>query len=271
MATIEANGVRLSHVADGAGPPLVLVHGSWGSRAEWAPMVPALAARLGVVAYDRRGHGASTCPLGQGSVRQDADDLLALIEALDLAPAWVAGNSFGGSIALRAAAAGPELVRGVTVHEPPLFGLLAEEPEFAPALAETGARIGAVARLIEAGDHAAAAERFVDTVAFGPGSWDRLPEEARALMAAAAPTFLDETRDPEQLLLDEAALARFPGPVLLTQGSDSPPAFRAVIRRLAGTIPRSRIHTVQGAGHIPHVTHPEPYAAALLAFVESAA
>jgi pimeloyl-ACP methyl ester carboxylesterase len=272
VPTADVNGARLNYVAEGAdGPPLVLVHGSWGSHAEWRLVLPLLSDRFRVVAYDRRGHGASTCPPGQGSVHEDAADLAALIEALGLGPAWVAGNSFGGSIALRATALRPDLVRGVTVHEPPLFALLAGDPEFAAALEAVGIRIRAVVETIAAGDHAAAAETFVETVALGPGSWAQMPPELRAAMVAAAPTFLDEARDPEQLKLDPAPLAAFAGPILLTEGSASPPIFPAVIARLAAALPRAAVARFDGAGHVPHASHPEGYATMLARFAGQAA
>ena len=55
-------------------------------------------------------------------------DLAALIEHFGLAPAWVIGNSFGGSITLRLAGERSDLLRGVMVHEPPLFSLVADDP-----------------------------------------------------------------------------------------------------------------------------------------------
>ena len=153
------------------------MHGSWGSHRNWDPVVPALARRHEVIAYDRRGHSASERPPGQGSVAEDTADLAALIEHLDLAPAWVAGNSFGATIALHLAAARPDLLRGVIAHEPPLFALLADDPATAPLLAESRRRIAAVADRIAAGDHAGAAEQFIETVALGPGAWTALPPE----------------------------------------------------------------------------------------------
>ncbi|MFB9727932.1 alpha/beta fold hydrolase [Haloechinothrix salitolerans] len=87
LAFSVVNGVRLAHVdTGGTGDPLVLVHGSWGSHHNWDAVVPELAHRFRVVAYDRRGHSDSDCPLGQGSFADDVADLAALIETLDLAP-----------------------------------------------------------------------------------------------------------------------------------------------------------------------------------------
>jgi pimeloyl-ACP methyl ester carboxylesterase len=266
MATATVNGVRLFYEATGSGPPLVLVHGSWGSHRNWAPVVPALARRHRVVAYDRRGHSDSERPETQGSAAEDAADLAALVEHLGLAPAFIAGNSFGATIALHLAAARPGLLQGVIAHEPPLFALLADDPAMAPLLAETRRRIAAVADRIAAGDHPGAAEQFIETVALGPGAWAGLPPEMRAVLVANAPTFLDETRDPDGLAIDLAALAAAAPPALLTTGGRSPPVFAPVVARLAAALPRARTHRFPDAGHIPHATHPEAWTEAALAF-----
>src|SRR5918994_3100448 len=99
MPSARANGVELHYELRGSGVPLVLVHGSWGDHHNWDPVVSALAESFRVVAYDRRGHSASERPPEQGSVLEDADDLVGLIDELGLAPAHVAGNSFGAVIA----------------------------------------------------------------------------------------------------------------------------------------------------------------------------
>src|SRR5262245_10160310 len=122
MAIAEVNGVTLSYEQLGDdGPPLVLVHGSWSDRGSWNAVVSAFARRFRVVVFDRRGHGKSE--RSAGSIEDDADDLAALIEHLDLAPAHVAGISFGGSISLKLAARRPEVFRSLAAQEPPLFGV----------------------------------------------------------------------------------------------------------------------------------------------------
>lgn len=262
------NGVRLFYELTGNGTvPLVLVHGSWGSHHDWDLVVPRLADAFRVLTYDRRGHSHSERPTGQGSMREDVADLAALIEHLGLVPAWVVGNSFGASIALRLAGTHPKLLRGLIGHEPPLFSLLADDPAFAPLLEEVRQRMGAVVERITAGDHAGAAEQFVETVALGPGTWAQVPPEARQTLIENAPTFLDEARDPEQLGFDLAWLRRFSKPVLLTLGDESPPPFAPVVAKLAGAIPRAEVVTLPGAGHIPHATHPKPYVETMMSFM----
>jgi len=272
MPTSQVNGVRIYwEIAGDAGDPLVLVHGSWGDHQNWASVVPALSRSFRVLTYDRRGHSRSERPAGQGSVRDDVTDLAALLEALRLAPAHVAGNSFGAAIALRLAAARPELLRCLIVHEPPLFGLLKGEADAGPALAAAQARISAVVSLLAAGDWTGGARQFVETIAFGPGAWPELPEAVRETFVANAPTWLDEMHDPEALELDLGGLRAFLRPALLSTGDQSPPFFPLVIRRIASALPRAALRTYAGAGHVPHVSHPEEYVRVLTEFVKGRA
>jgi pimeloyl-ACP methyl ester carboxylesterase len=269
MAFVKANGVRLFYEQKGAGTPLVLVHGSWVSHASWNAVVPTLSTSFRVLTYDRRGHSESERLRAQGSVHEDVADLGALIEEIGLAPAWVAGNSFGASIALRFAAKRPDLLRGVMAHEPPLFALLADEKERAPLLAETGRRIAAVVELIRAGDSAGAAEQFAETVAVGPGSWAQFTRELQQTWITNAPTFLDETGDPEALAFDLAWLKGLSLPCLLSCGDQSPPTFAPVIAKLAKAAPKAQVVTLRGAGHIPHATHTEAYVEMVTSFIRS--
>jgi pimeloyl-ACP methyl ester carboxylesterase len=268
MATAHVNGVRLFYELSSSGTvPLALVHGSWDSHDDWSLIVPPLAASFRVLTYDRRGHSKSERPLGRGSVREDVADLAALIEHLGLAPAWVAGNSFGASIALRLAGERPDLLRGLIGHEPPLFALLGEDPVLAPLLEDVARQIGVVTQRIASGDHAGAAEQFVEAVALGPGAWAELPPEIQQTHVENAPTFLDEVNDPEQLRFDLDWIRGFSRPALLTLGDHSPPFFAPVVTKLAEAMPRVEVLTFPGAGHVPHSTHASAYVEALIAFM----
>ena len=206
MSEAEVNGVRLYYELHGGGEPLALVHGSWGDATVWQSVVPGLAEAFHVLVYDRRGHSRSEPPNTPGSVDEDGDDLAALLEALDLAPAHVAANSWGGNIALRLAARRPDIFRSLSCHEPPLWSLLEGDAE-SQAMLQQGARsLEEVGKRIAEGDHEGATRQFVEEVAFGPGAWENeLPPEARAVFVQNAPTFLDELRDPNQLNIDRDA------------------------------------------------------------------
>src|SRR5206468_3735434 len=152
-------------------------------------------------------------------------------------PAHVIGNSAGAIISLRLTADRPELLRSLIVHEPPLVGVIADDPAMAPILAAFEERAGGVLERLRAGDMAGGAQRFVDYVAFGPGAWDQLPPQAQETFVANAPTWLDEMNDADFLTLDLATLNTFDRPTLLTNGDASPPMFSPIADRVADAIP----------------------------------
>lgn len=69
-------------------------------------------------------------------------------------------------------------------------------------LKEVTQRVDDVVDQIASGDHAGAAEQFVETVALGPGTWALLPQEIQQTLIENAVTFLDESHDLEQLRFD---------------------------------------------------------------------
>ncbi|MFI8825191.1 alpha/beta fold hydrolase [Streptomyces sp. NPDC053431] len=266
MARVEVDGVGLFCEAGGDGDPLVLVHGSWGDHHDWDQVVHGLALRHRVLVYDRRGHSESDRQEGQGSRREDEEDLAALLETLGFAPAYVVGNSFGASITLGLAARRPDLFRGIAVHEPPLIDLVAGVPALREQVAATEERLARVVGLLREGDALAGARTFVEEVAFGPGAWEAFPQELRDTFVTNAPTFLDEQGDPAWATLDLAALRDCDVPALLTRGTESPAWFAAVADRVAGALPGVRTHVFEGAGHIPHATHPAEFTATVTSF-----
>jgi pimeloyl-ACP methyl ester carboxylesterase len=270
MPTTVLDGVSIHWQLVGeTGEPLVLVHGSWGDHVSWGPLAALLARSFRVLTYDRRGHGSSERPAAQGSVDEDVDDLAALIAHHGLAPAHILGNSFGGVIVLRLAAARPELFRTMLVHEPPAFDVV-EDPAARPAVEAAKTRTRAVVDLLASGQMEAGARLFVDSVAFGPGMWDLCPTEMRETFVFNAPTFLDEERDPESRTVDLAALSVFPHPTLLSEGDQSPPFFPVILDSLVRAMPAARRRTLAGVGHVPQVTHPEVYASAVETFIRDA-
>lgn len=258
------NGVELYIESTGdTGPPVVLVHGSWGDHHNWDGAVPLLARTCRVTTYDRRGHSASQRLAEQGSIRDDVDDLAALIEQQGLQPVHVVGNSFGAIVLLNLMINRPDLIASATVHEPPLVGLL----EGNPALTAIRQRIGAVMETLSAGHTEAGARQFVETIAFGPGTWEQLPPQLRETFVFNASTWLDETKEPSALTIDLDRLSSYRGPILMSQGDQSPPFFSAILERLAGALPRAERHLFRGAGHVPHLTQPDDYAFVVGSFI----
>jgi pimeloyl-ACP methyl ester carboxylesterase len=122
-------------------------------------------------------------------------------------------------------------------------------------------RISAARVLLEDGKDADAAERFVETVAFGPGKWKQLPPDRQTTMVENAPSLLDELRDPDGLSVDLDGLSGYAQPTQLTLGDQSPPLFGPVLDRLQTVLPHAERYTYAGAGHLPHITHASEFAA----------
>ena len=264
MAVARVNGVQLHYQRSGEGEPLVLVHGSWVDSRVWDAVAPQLARTFEVVVYDRRGHSLSSCPPGQGSVRDDVADLAGLIDFLALGPAHVAGASLGGSLTLRLVAAYPELMRSATVHEPPLFDLLSTED--LPELAALRARLATVAARLESGDLEGASRLYFDQVAETPGGWDGLDRGRRRALLSNALTYLDQCRDPDAMGIEIEDLTAFGGPALITHGDRRPPLFRSIVELVVAAIPGAKSEAIPGAAHDPQVTHPASYARVIESF-----
>lgn len=138
MASIDVNDTSLAYdeVGDPNGIPLLLSHSLFFTRRMFDPLIAQLGGGYRVVAYDHRGQGDSAAaPVEQLDMDTLTDDAAALVEALDLGPCHVVGNSMGGFIALRLAARRPDLVRSAVA-----VGSSAEEEHslaaFAPLVAQ---------------------------------------------------------------------------------------------------------------------------------------
>ena len=107
-------GARISYLSGGEGPPIVLLHGLGGAAANWRLIAPALAKERRVVVPELPGHGRSA-PLEAASLDPFAEAMLAVADAEAALPAPWVGHSFGGVVALRAAALRPHAVTGLVL------------------------------------------------------------------------------------------------------------------------------------------------------------
>jgi pimeloyl-ACP methyl ester carboxylesterase len=227
MTTVEGAGVPLHVVERGAGPPLLLVHGIASDAAALAPVADALAAHARVIAYDRRGYGASGAPEPyQGTtVHEQAEDAAALLRALDAHPAVVCGDGFGALVALDLLTRHGALVRAAVLGEPPLFMLV---PETTEALAAQRARIEEAVR---AGGPAA-----------GVAAWlaGRVDGPALARARAAHRAFFADYAGLASWPASRRALRALAAPAVVLTGPSSPPPLVAAADALAALLPDVR-------------------------------
>jgi pimeloyl-ACP methyl ester carboxylesterase len=128
LRSFASRGYRLSYREYGAGARVVvLTHGLLMDHRMYTRLAPTLA-RAGhrVIAVDMLGHGASQQPhdMTAYSMQQYGRDVLALLDHLDVAEAVIGGTSLGANVALEAAVAAPDRVRGLVLEMPVLENAL---------------------------------------------------------------------------------------------------------------------------------------------------
>ena len=248
-------GANVSYVTYGRGPPLVLVHGGFSDHeTNWEFVKPLLEPHFTVHAVARRGRGSTKTPAGH-TLADEGRDVAALIEAIG-EPVFLLGHSYGGQVALSAAAHSPDGVRKLVLYEPPWPSALS--PELLATL-ETLARDG----------------RWDDmAITFFRDGLSVPADELAALRASDLwPPIVG---DAEASLGDMRALVRhdfdptrfrtFGSPVLLQVGEHSP-REPYVTEALAAVFPDARIEVLEGQAHEGMTTAPEAYTASVTRFL----
>jgi pimeloyl-ACP methyl ester carboxylesterase len=267
MPELFARETTLAYTDDGAGPPVVLVHGSASSRGQWHSLALRLVPSHRVLAPDLHGYGGT--PLPESLASLSIDDEVALVDALiDLAGEEVhlVGHSYGGALCLRAASLRPERVRSLSLIEPTAFHLLRLFGERA-AWEEIERLATRHIVLAAAGELRACAELFLGYWA-GPELWREAPAELRERLVQTMPKIAQEWRMVFDVADPYDHLAASGLPVLLVRGAETTHAARCVVELLRDRFPAHAFAEIEGAGHLAPLTHPEPVNAAIAAFLE---
>lgn len=115
MPMQRAGDIELYYESQGAGDPVLFIHGLGSSTRDWEYQVPAFSPFYRVITYDLRGHGRSAKPRGPYTMRMFAGDTADLMRGLAIESAHVVGLSLGGGVAFQLATDCPELVRTLTI------------------------------------------------------------------------------------------------------------------------------------------------------------
>ncbi len=250
------DGTRLAFWSSGAGPPLLLVHGSMSDHRRWR-ITEILGNHRTVHAMDRRGRGASTDG-PQWSPDREVEDVVAVVEALAEEagrPVDVLGHSLGGYLSLRAASR-TRNVRRLVLYEPAVVDHA--QP----------------AELLDRMHEALGAGRYEEVVELMMREVVRMPDEEIAHLrglpswparVATAPTLPREESVALTVAPEEAAGVA--APTLLLLGGDSPDFLRDAVRWLADAVPDTTVVALEGQQHVADQTDPEGFAKIVLRYL----
>src|SRR5262245_46888036 len=185
LRKVSVGGVELHYVERGKGVAVLFVHGTLGDYSTWDGQLGPFAESYRAIAYSRRYNYPNKNKVRpKHSAVVEAEDLAGLIKKLDLGKVHLVGHSYGGYAALFLAVKHPELVRTLTLSEPPAV--------FAgDRLGEDRERTVKQARAaVKKGDTEGALRAVVDSSR--PGTYATIPAPFRKLL-------LRNAREPSEL------------------------------------------------------------------------
>lgn len=267
----EQDGLRMHYVDEGAGDPVLLLHGepTWGYL--YRKLIPPLASAHRVVAPDYFGFGRSDKPVEPGWYTYDAHyrSIERLVGQLDLGALTVVVQDWGGPIGLRLAVEHPERVDRLVILNTGIGAGRAPSEEWL-RFREFVRRVGTdlrPGRLVRI----SCVRELPDEVEAAYDAPFPVPESKAGVLAfpELVPTEPDHPSAAAMLAVREQ-LKRWEKPALVLF-SDSDPIFSTrVAERLAELIPGAlAAETVEGAGHFLQEDRGEEVAARILAFLGS--
>ncbi len=257
--TFSRDGTRIAWFRSGAGPSLVLVHGTAADHTTFRAIEPLLREHRTCVAIDRRGRGESDDTLPYSIVRE-FEDVAAVAEAIARETGHavdILGHSYGGRCALGAALR-TEAIGRLVVYEAAAAEFVVE-----PLVAE-------LRRLIETGRPDDALRAFLrDVVGQTPtelAAYEASPVwPARVAAAHTIPRELEAAVRAPEATLDALGAVRIP--VLLIAGGDSAPRFRDGIAALADRLAHAAVAIIPGQKHAAHHGAPARFVAEVETFL----
>ena len=255
---VTVDGGVLPVVLAGAGgrAPVILLHGWTLDHRMWGPQVAGLAGDHHLIMPDRRGCGRATAP---PDLLREADDVIAIADALGLDRFALVGLSRGAVVALDVARKFGERLTGLVVSGAPLPALVPREEVI---------DLDRFRTLAAAGDFATLRAEWAQHPLMATHS-----AQAAALMAGILADYdgrdlLSPTITPD---IPRAALAALTMPVLAMTGEHDTPWRKACAAALSQTAPHVRHALIPGAGHLANADNPAAFNAAVTAFLRACA
>ncbi len=252
------DGIDLVYRSLGAGPHLLLLHGTSTDHTTWEPVQSALAERFQLSILTRRGRCGSGDSLPY-VLQREFEDVATLVDALG-GPVDVVGHSFGALCALEGALR-TKNVRRLVLYESPLPGAFPYWPDavrdsMVPLL-DSGQQEQALLTFFEA--MLGISQQEIAALQRLPNWPDRIGYAhtiARELQALAENSF------------DLARLRSLAAPTLLLLGGSSPPMHRIIADKFLASIPDCRMAELPGQGHLAIRFAPDLVAREVLRFLQ---
>ncbi len=260
MPVIHVNGTDIYaelHGPKGA-DTIVLSNGVLMSTASWALQVPVLSKHYQVLLYDCRGMWKSAHPKGPYSMEMHADDLAALMDALQIEKAHIAGISYGAEVSMAFAAKYPWRVKTLFLSS---------------AVSESGPVLRGFTHTWSEAAKARDPQKLFEA-SYMLNFSDSYIAANRAGLETAAGRYAELDMDAVLELLDcfermditgELHLIQVPTLVLVGESDNLKP--RKYSERIVGEIPGAQLVTIPGAGHAVCLEKPDLFNAILLGFV----
>ena len=269
MPTLKVTDSQVVSYDDyGAGPGLMLVHGSPGSAGAWQPVGKRLSDRFRIVAPNLPGYGGTSLeePGGPDGVPHAAGLLESLIRETGV-PDVLAGHSYGGAVALTVALRGHVKPRALALFEPvctPILLATGETESFARMKALLDDYISA----FESGDLEAA--RTMVDFWFGPGAYEKLPGPVRDFIVKNMGPNVHDVRATFRERYAPDAIRNLDMPVWVVYGSNSPDVSYKIASTLAAIARKGSLVKVDGATHALTATHSGEVAQLIAALADEA-
>lgn len=271
---VIANGIRIHYTrTGGAKPPLVLAHGVTDDGLCWTPVAQALEAAYDLIMVDARGHGRSEAPETGYDPATQAADLAGLIAGLGLRQPVVLGHSMGAVTALVLAGSYPDVPGAIVLEDPPGWWMPPAEPTPAQA-AQAAERLAGVRAWFSGLRSKTRAELIAEQRASTPG-WSEAELEpwADAKLHVSPQLLTVFTGAPGATVDWPRTLQSVRCPALLLTGDVERGAILAqgAVDALQTWLPQLRVAHIAGAGHNLRRDQPEPFLAAVRAFLRETA
>lgn len=270
VLAVRANDVTLHYIGRGEGTPILLVHGTLGDYRTWDGQLEAFAEKHQLISYSRRYHYPNEWPqeATDFSVTIHARDLAAFIGALKLPPVHLVGHSYGAFIAFLVARDHPELVRSLTLGEPPVMSLLKSAPDGDALLtAFVTTSILPSAEAFKQGKDEEGVRLFVNGV-LGEDSYEKLPPDVRKGMMDNARELEGETSSKDLFpAITCEDVKKVKAPTLLLEGERSPKMFRVIHDMLDRCLVNKERAIIPAVSHGLPFENPKAFNEKVLAFI----